>query len=255
MDQPNAQPTFDNSSPGARFRTSANRLLAALPDIDLGRWAPHLELVDLTLGQVISEPGSDLAFAYFPLDSIVSLLYVMNDGESAEIALVGNDGMLGVTLFMGGNSTTIRAVVQSAGKGYRLPASELVAAVAGGGSTLRLMLLYTQALLTQMTQTAACNRHHTLNQQFSRWLLLSFDRLCGTEMVMTQKLIAKMLGVPSDEVIAPAKALCAAGAITYRDGRITLLDRAALEKTSCECYQVVKRECDRLLPPAQSSSC
>lgn len=255
MDQALTQPTLDSSSRGAHFGASANRLLASLPDSELARWSPSLELVDLTLGQVISEPGSDLAYAYFPLDSIVSLLYVMNDGESAEIALVGNDGMLGVTLFMGGNSTTIRAVVQSAGKGYRLPASELVAAVARGGATLRFLLLYTQALLTQMTQTAACNRHHTLNQQFSRWPLLSFDRLCGTEMVMTQKLIAKMLGVPSDEVIAPATALGAAGAITYRDGRISLLDRAALEKTSCECYQVVKRECDRLLPPAQRSNC
>jgi CRP-like cAMP-binding protein len=255
MDQALAQPTLDSSSRDARFGASANRLLAALPDSELARWSLHLELVDLTLGQVISEPGSQLAHAYFPLDAIVSLLYVMNDGESAEIALVGNDGMLGVTLFMGGNSTTIRAVAQSAGKAYRLPASELLDAVARGGATLRLMLLYTQALLTQMTQTAACNRHHTLDQQFSRWLLLSFDRLCGTEMVMTQNLIAKMLGVPSDEVIAPATALGAAGAIAYRDGRLSLLDRAVLEQTSCECYQVVKRECDRLLPPAPRANC
>ena len=158
--------------------------------------------------------------------------------------------MLGITLFMGGNSTTIRAVVQSAGMGYRLPASELVAEVARGGTTLRLLLLYTQTLLTQMTQTAACNRHHTLNQQFSRWLLLSFDRLCGDEMVMTQKLISKMLGVTSDEVTTSAMALSASGAIGYRDGRIQLLDRALLEQSSCECYQVVKRECDRLLPAA-----
>jgi CRP-like cAMP-binding protein len=221
-----------------------------MPEDELRRWAPHLTLVDLSLGQVISEPGTELEYAYFPLDSIVSLLYVMNNGESAEIALVGNDGMLGVTLFMGGNSTTIRAVVQSAGKGYRLPARELVAAVARGGATTRLLLLYTQALLTQMTQTAACNRHHTLDQQFSRWLLLSFDRLCGDEMVMTQKLIAKMLGVTSDAVTGTAMALGATGAIAYRDGRITLLDRALLEKASCECYEVVRRECRRLLPPA-----
>lgn len=234
---------------------SANRLLAALSESELARWAPHLELVELSLGQVISEPDIELAYAYFPVDSIVSLLYVMNDGESAEIALVGNDGMLGVTLFMGGNSTTIRAVVQSAGQGYRLPAREIVDAVARSGGTLRLLLLYTQSLLTQMTQTAACNRHHTLNQQFSRWLLLSFDRLCGTDMVMTQKLIAKMLGVASDEVSAAATALAATGAIAYRDGRISLLDRGKLEKTSCECYQVVKRECDRLLPPAPESNC
>jgi CRP-like cAMP-binding protein len=179
----------------------------------------------------------------------------MKDGESAEIALVGNDGMLGVTLFMGGNSTTIRAVVQSAGKAYRLPASELIAGVARGGATLRLLLLYTQSLVTQMTQTAACNRHHTLNQQFSRWLLLSFDRLCGTEMVMTQKLIAKMLGVASEQVTATATALAETGAISYRDGRIRLLDRGVLETTSCECYQAVKLECDRLLPPARQTNC
>jgi hypothetical protein len=163
--------------------------------------------------------------------------------------------MLGITLFMGGNSTTIRAVVQSAGQGYRLPAHLVVAEVARGGATLRLLLLYTQALVTQMTQTAACNRHHTLDQQFSRWLLLSFDRLCGNEMVMTQKLISKMLGVPSDAVTASALVLSASGAIGYRDGRIRLLDRAALEGSSCECYQVVKRECDRLLPPAPRRAC
>jgi CRP-like cAMP-binding protein len=255
MDQTLSPPKLDDSIRGAEPGTSANRLLAALPDSELARWVPHLKLVELSLGQVISEPGSEVAYAYFPVDAIVSLLYVMNDGESAEIALVGNDGMLGVALFMGGNSTTIRAVVQSAGKGYRLPACELVDAVARGGATLRLLLLYTQALLTQMTQTAACNRHHTLNQQFSRWLLLSFDRLCGTEMVMTQKLIAKMLGVASDEVSAAATALGSTGAIGYRDGRISLLDRAVLEQTSCECYLVVKRECDRLLPPASRSNC
>jgi CRP-like cAMP-binding protein len=206
------------------------------------------------LGQVISEPGTELGYAYFPLNAIVSLVYVMNDGESAEIALVGNDGMLGVTLFMGGNSTTIRAVVQSAGLAYRLAAHELLAEVARGGATLRLLLLYTQSLLTQMTQTAACNRHHTLNQQFSRWLLLSFDRICGDEMVMTQQLIAKMLGVASQDVTATAMALDTTGAIDYRDGHIRLLDRALLEKTSCECYQAVKRECDRLLPAAPKST-
>ena len=234
-----------------RLHASQNRLLAALPEADFRRLEPQLTLVEMTLGQVISEPGSELGFAYFPLTAIVSLLYVMNDGESAEIALVGNDGMLGITLFMGGNSTTIRAVVQSAGMGYRLPAGELMAEVARGGASLQLLLLYTQSLLTQMTQTAACNRHHTLDQQFSRWLLLSFDRLSGdNEMVMTQKLISKMLGVTSDEVTAAAMALSASGAIGYHDGRIKLLDRSALEKSSCECYQVVKHECDRLLPAA-----
>lgn len=225
-----------------------NRILAAMPDSELQRWAPHLELVDMPLGQVIFEPGSELAFAYFPVTAIVSLLYVMRNGESAEIALVGNDGVLGVTLFMGGNSTTMRAVVQSAGQGYRLPAAELLAEVSRAGATLRVLLLYTQSLLTQMTQTAACNRHHTLNQQFCRWLLLSFDRLGSDEMVMTQQLIAKMLGVNSEEVTASATALEATGAIDYRGGQIRLLDREALEKASCECYGVVRRESDRLLP-------
>jgi CRP-like cAMP-binding protein len=247
----------DRLPPGEPTRTAqakahSNRLLAALPESELRRWTPNLELVELSLGQVISEPGACLGYAYFPLNAIVSLVYVMKNGESAEIALVGNDGMLGVALFMGGNSTTIRAVVQSAGQGYRLPARELIDAVARGGETLRLMLLYTQSLLTQMTQTAACNRHHTLNQQFSRWLLLSFDRLCGDEMVMTQKLIAKMLGVTSEEVTSAALTLGATGAIRYQEGRISLLDRALLEKSSCECYQVVKRECDRLLPPVHT---
>jgi CRP-like cAMP-binding protein len=254
MHQAASLPNADESARSRPLRPADNQLLAALPAADLQRWAQHLEQVDLSLGQVISEPGSELGFAYFPIDAIVSLLYVMDNGESAEIALVGKDGMLGVTLFMGGNSTTIRAVVQSAGKAYRLPAKELLAAVARDGATLRVLLLYTQTLLTQMTQTAACNRHHTLEQQFSRWLLLSFDRLCGDEMVMTQKLIAKMLGVKSEMVTDAANSLGATGAIGYQDGRISLLDRELLEKSSCECYQVVKRECDRLLPPEPQPS-
>src|SRR5450432_559162 len=186
-----------------------NHLLGAMPDAEYRRWEGLLELVDMPLGQVICEPGAEIPYAYFPCTSIVSLLYVMQNGESAEIALVGNDGVVGVTLLMGGHSSTIRAVVQSAGKGYRLPASELEAEVDRGGGTLRLLLLYTQSLVTQMTQTAACNRHHTLTQQFCRWLLLSFDRLQGDEMVMTQKLIAKMLGVEGDAVTATAAALAA----------------------------------------------
>ena len=252
---------------------TGNRILASLPEADFQRLKPHLEWVDMPLGQVLVEPGALLTHAYFPATVIVSLLYVMDDGESAEIALVGNDGVLGVTLFMGGNSSTIRAVVQSAGKGWRMPASAFMAEVARGGPTLRALLLYTQSLLTQMTQTAACNRHHTLEQQFCRWLLMSasrpaepavprgdlsspakpvllksFDRLTGAEMVMTQKLIAKMLGVRSDEVTASATALEATGAISYRDGHVKLLDRDALERASCECYGVVKRECGRLMP-------
>lgn len=234
---------------------TGNRILASLPELDFQRLKPHLEWVDLPLGQVLVEPGAVLTHACFPATAIVSLLYVMDDGDSAEIALVGNDGVLGVTLFMGGNSSTIRAVVQSAGQGWRMPASAFLAEVARGGPTLRALLLYTQSLLTQMTQTAACNRHHTLEQQFCRWLLMSFDRLTGAEMVMTQKLIAKMLGVKSEEVTASATALEATGAISYRDGHIKLLDRVALEHASCECYDVVKRECDRLMPvPARQAA-
>lgn len=248
MQQARSPAQLAESTPPERGGHTGNRILAAMPDAEYQRWKPHLEWVDMPLGQVIFEPGAELAHAYFPVTAVVSLLYVMRNGESAEIALVGDDGVLGVTLFMGGNSTTIRAVVQSAGKGYRLPAGELMAEVARGGATLRLLLLYTQSLLTQMTQTAACNRHHTLDQQFCRWLLLSFDRLAGDEMVMTQQLIAKMLGVKSEEVTASAKALEATGAIEYGDGRIRLRDRRALEAASCECYAVVKRECSRLLP-------
>ena len=204
----------------------------------------------MNLEQVIFEPGAELEYAYFPMNAIVSLLYVMENGESAEIALVGNDGVLGITVLMGGNSTTMRAVVQSAGQGWRLPASQLLAEVERGGETLRLLLLYAQALLTQMTQTAACNRHHTLNQQCCRWLLMSFDRLGGSDMVMTQQLIAKMLGVKSDEVTAAATPLQASGAIEYRNGRIRLLDRPVLQRASCGCYEVVRQETDRLLPTA-----
>jgi CRP-like cAMP-binding protein len=233
-----------------RQRMRANHILASMPQAELRRWEPQLELIDMSLGQVLFEPGGESRYAYFPITAIVSLLYVMENGESAEIALVGNDGVLGVTVLMGGNSTTIRAVVQSAGQGWRLPAQMLHAEVDRGGTTLRLLLLYTQALLTQMTQTAACNRHHTLNQQFCRWLLMSFDRLAGQEMVMTQKLIAKMLGVKPGEVTHAAQALQASGAIAYHDGHIKLLNRAALQGASCECYEVVKRECDRLLPRA-----
>ena len=227
-----------------------NQILAAIPEAELQRWLPHLEPIEMSLGQVIFEPGADLEYAYFPLNAIVSLLYVMENGESAEIALVGNDGVLGITVLMGGNSTTMRAVVQSAGQGWRLPARELLAEVERGGETLRLLLLYAQALLTQMTQTAACNRHHSLIQQFCRWLLMSFDRLGGSDMVMTQQLIAKMLGVMSNEVTAAATTLQATGAIAYHDGRIRLIDRPALQRASCECYEVVRKETDRLFSAA-----
>lgn len=248
MHEAPAQATLEASAPTSPDGLLANHILAAMTPANLRRWQPQLQLVDMQLGQVVFEPGSHLEHVYFPLTAIVSLLYVMHNGESAEIALVGNDGVLGVTVLMGGNSTTIRAVVQSAGKAWRMPAQALVAEVAGGGPTLRLLLMYTQALLTQMTQTAACNRHHTLDQQFCRWLLMSFDRLGADDMVMSQTLIAKMLGVRSDEVTPVAAAVQATGAIQYQEGRIRLLDRTALEAASCECYAVVRRECDRLLP-------
>ena len=243
----------DERTRTAQVGTSANRLLAAMPGADIQRWAPHLKLVDLALGQVISEPGSELGFAYFPIDSIVSLLYVMNNGESAEIALVGNDGMLGVTLFMGGDSTTIRAVVQSAGTAYRLPARELIDTFARGGATPRLLLLYTQSLLTQMTQTAACNRHHQVDQQLSRWLLANLDRRRGNELTMTHERIASMLGVRREGVSESAFKLQKAGVIRYARGQIMIIDRKGLEERSCECYAVVKKEYDRLLPARPAS--
>ena len=224
-----------------------NTLLAALPDADWERWLPQLEWVDMPLGQVLYESGSTLSHIYFPTTAIVSLLHVLENGSSAEIAVVGNDGLVGISLFMGGESTPSRAVVQSAGKGLRLPAQVLkdefkLAPV------LHLLLRYTQALITQMSQTAVCNRHHSLDQQLCRWLLLSLDRLQGSELVMTQELISNMLGVRREGVTEAALQLQASGLIRYARGRITVLDRSGLEKRSCECYGVVKKEYDRLLP-------
>jgi len=226
---------------------SENRLLALVPAAEIERWSAHLELVDLRLGQVIHEPDAELGFAVFPLTAIVSLLNVMENGASAEIAVVGNDGMVGVSLFMGGNTTPSRAVVQSAGKGYRLPASMLRSAIRRDTGVLTLLLLYAQTLLTQMAQTAVCYRHHTLHQQFCRWLLLSLDRLPGNELMMTQELIANVLGVRRQGVNEVAAKLQSGGAIRYRRGRIVVLDRNKLEECSCECYSVVARECARLL--------
>jgi CRP-like cAMP-binding protein len=197
---------------------------------------------------VLYEPGSTLTHIYFPTTSIVSLLYMMNNGEAAEIAVVGNEGVLGVSLFMGGESTSSRAVVQSAGGAYRLTAERMREDFYRAGSVLHLLLRYTQALMTQMVQTAACNKHHSLDQQFCRWLLLSLDRLQGTEMIMTQKLIAHMLGVDPQIAIDGALQLQDAGLIEYKAGRIRVLDRDGLETRSCECYAVVKKEYDRLLP-------
>jgi CRP-like cAMP-binding protein len=226
-----------------------NQLLAQLPRDVQQFWFPKLELVDMPLGSVLYESGATLSHVYFPATSIVSLLYVMKNGGSAEIAVVGNEGLVGVSLFMGGDSTPSRGVVQSAGKAYRLPATIMKDEFGLGGSVLHLFLRYTQALLTQMSQTAVCNRHHSISQQLCRWLLLSLDRLQGNELVMTQDLIANMLGVGREGVMGSARQLQNAGIIRYVRGRITVLDRHALERRGCECYRVVKKEYDRLLPP------
>jgi CRP-like cAMP-binding protein len=203
----------------------------------------------MPLGQVLYESGSTLTHVYFPTSSIVSLLYVMENGASAEIAVVGNEGIVGISLFMGGSSTPSRAVVQSAGQGYRLEAQALKDEFNRAGAVLHLLLRYTQALITQMAQTAVCNRHHSLDQQLCRWLLLSLDRLAGNQLVMTQELIANMLGVRREGVTEAALKLQKAELISYSRGRITVLDRAGVEQRTCECYAVVKKEYDRLLPP------
>ena len=227
---------------------SQNHLLAALPAEERGRLIPHLELVPMPLGDVLYESGNELRHVYFPTTAIVSLLYVMLDGASAEIAVVGNEGIIGVALFMGGETMPNRAVVQSAGHAYRLKGQLLKQEFNRSGELQHLLLRYTQALLTQMAQTAVCNRHHSLDQQLCRWLLLSLDRLPSNELVMTQELIANMLGVRREGVTEAAGNLQKAGLITYRRGRITVLDRAGLEARTCECYAVVKKEFDRLLP-------
>jgi CRP-like cAMP-binding protein len=225
-----------------------NNLLAALPDGDYQRWLPYLEAVTLKLGQVLYEAGDTLSHAYFPVDAIVSLLYVMQSGESAEIAVVGQEGMVGVSLIMGGDFTSSRAVVQNAGMGFRIDAEVLKQEFNNAAPVLHLLLRYTQALITQMTQTAACNKHHSLSQQLCRWLLLSLDRMPGDELVMTQQLIANMLGVPLREMTEGVLSLQTAGFIRYSAGDIVILDRSGLEGLTCECYGVVKKEYDRLLP-------
>ena len=225
-----------------------NKLLAALPEAVFVRWQPLLEWVDMPLGHVLYESGKTLAHVYFPVTSIISLLYVMENGASAEIAVAGNEGLVGVSLFMGGGSTPSRAVVQSAGAGFRLKADDMKAEFDRGGPVQHLLLRYTQALITQMSQTAVCNRHHSLDQQLCRWLLLSLDRLSGTELIMTQELIANMLGVRREGVTEAAVSLQSAGLIRYARGRINIIDRPGLERRSCECYAVVKKEYDRLLP-------
>ena len=225
-----------------------NHLLAVLPEEAWLRLAPHLEEVDMPLGQVLCESGSTLKHVYFPTTSIVSLLYVMENGASAEIAVVGNEGIVGISLFMGGDSMPSRAVVQSAGMGFRLQAQLLKDEFNLGGPVMHVLLRYTQALITQMAQTAVCNRHHALEQQLCRWLLLSLDRLSSNELLMTQELIANMLGVRREGVTEAALKLQKLGLISYARGRILILDRPGLEARTCECYAVVKKEYDRLLP-------
>lgn len=236
------------SNPGARFTPQHNHLLAALPLEVQGRLYPHLELVALPLGEVLYESGDTLRHVYFPVDSIVSLLYVMESGASAEISVVGNEGLIGVALFMGGESTSSRALVQSGGHGYRLLGQRLKDEFGRHGELLHLILRYTQALITQMAQTAVCNRHHSIDQQLCRWLLLSLDRLPGNKLTMTQELIANMLGVRREGVTDAAGKLQRLGIIEYSRGQIVVLDRKGLERLSCECYAVVKRETDRLMP-------
>jgi CRP-like cAMP-binding protein len=234
--------------PTSPFNPLENQLLAALPDSETALVLPLLESVDMPLGKVLFESGSPITHVYFPTTSIVSLLHVMEDGASAEIAVVGYEGLVGIALFMGGISTPSRAVVQSAGRGFRLKADVMKQAFNRAGPMMHLLLRYTQALITQKAQTAACNRHHSLDQQLCRWLLLSLDRLRGNELVMTQELIANMLGVRREGVTEAAGHLQQAGLIRYQRGHITALDRAGIEQRSCECYAVVKKEYDRLLP-------
>jgi CRP-like cAMP-binding protein len=225
-----------------------NRLLAALPDEEWLRLEPHLKAVQMPLGSAVYESGATLDHVYFPTTAIVSLLYVLADGASAEIAVVGFEGLVGVALFMGGETTPSRAVVQSAGGAYRLRGQLLKDEFTRGGAMQHLLLRYTQSLLTQMAQTAVCNRHHSIDQQLCRWLLLSLDRLPSADLTMTQELIANMLGVRREGVTEAAGKLQAAGLIHYHRGRISVIDRAGLEARCCECYAVVKRESDRLLP-------
>ncbi|WP_191488813.1 Crp/Fnr family transcriptional regulator [Pseudomonas sp. FEN] len=229
-------------------RPQQNHLLAALPVDALERLLPCLQLIPLPLGKVLYESGDALRHVYFPTDAIISLLYVMESGASAEISVVGNEGLIGIAVFMGGESTPSRAIVQSAGHAFRLPGQRLKDEFNRHGEMLQLMLRYTQALMTQMAQTAVCNRHHSIDQQLCRWLLLSLDRLQDNQLTMTQELIANMLGVRREGVTDAAGKLQRQGVIEYSRGHIKVLDRAKLEQLSCECYAVVKKETDRLLP-------
>jgi CRP-like cAMP-binding protein len=224
-----------------------NHLLAALPNAEFDRLAPHLELVPMLLGETLYEPGGQLEHVYFPTTAIVSLLYVLESGASAEFAGVGKEGILGISLFMGGDTTPSSAVVQTAGHGYRLPGRLLKEEFNRAGPMQRLLLRYAQALLTQMGQAAACNRHHSIEQQLCRWLLLTLDRLPSNELVMTQELVASALGVRREGVTEAAGNLQRAGFIRYRRGHIEVLERSGLEAGACECYAIVKNEIARLL--------
>lgn len=230
-----------------------NQLLAALPPADLARISDKIEAVPMPLGHVLYESGDQLQHVYFPTNSIISLLYVMEDGSSAEIAIVGSEGIVGISLFMGGETTPSRAIVQSAGQAFRVSSKLLKTEFHRAGPLQDVLLRYTQALITQMSQTAVCNRHHSVEQQLCRWLLMSLDRLGSTELSMTQKLIADMLGVRREGVTEAAGKLQKLGLIEYSRGRIVVLDRAGVEKHACECYQVVKREYARLLPRVKAN--
>ena len=225
-----------------------NLLLSSLSAVHLKRLSRHLELIEMPLGEVLYESGRQLSYVYFPTTCLISLLYVLESGASSQIAVVGNDGVVGVSIFMGGETTPSRAVVQSAGQGYRLPARAIKAEFTRGGPIQGLMLRYTQSLITQMAQTAVCNRHHTVDQQLCRWLLHSMDRLGVPDITMTQELIATMLGVRREGVTEAAGKLQKQGVIRYRRGHIRVLDRRKLERLSCECYEVVRKETARLLP-------
>ena len=235
-------------SPTDPHRPQENALVAALSAAECERLAKDLELVPLTLGQVLYESGETMSHAYFPIDCVVSVLYVMKNGESAEIAIVGNEGMIGIALFMGGESTMSRAIVQNAGHAYRMKAQVLKDEFHRGGALSRALLMFTSALITQMVQTAACNRHHTVDQQLCRWMLLSLDRLPSTRISMTEKLIGNMLGIDRAKVSEATGVLDDAGLVHYNNGEITVLDRPGVERRTCECYGVVKKESDRLLP-------
>lgn len=235
-----------NKNKEIEHKPSQNLLLSLLAPEARERIFPHLQLVPLTLGQVLYEPGFKMTNVYFPTDSIVSLLYVMENGASAEISVVGKEGLVGISLFMGGESTPSRAIVQSAGYAYKLNSSLLIAEFNRHEGLLTLLLIYTQALITQMAQTAVCNRHHSVDQQLCRWLLLSLDRLNDNQLTMTQELIANMLGVRREGVTEAAGKLQKLGVISYSRGNIFVLQRERLEELSCECYEVVKTETDRL---------